>query len=356
MKTRILYIGLILLVLGACKKDPVPNGLYDDTPYVIEKYYRFPVAEIPTDNPLTQAKVDLGRKLFYETRLSQSKTMSCGTCHAQANAFTDNGKVLSVNDIGNNTARNSSSIVNLVWSDKGFFWDGRQPTLEDAVEDAINAEQHVPWEFTLDEIKADTMYQNAFARAFKNEEISRQSINMAIASFMRIIISKDSKFDKFTRGEASLTELELEGLNNLFLTEDGDCFHCHGVYPFMTDNDFHDNGLQANINNVNEYVDKGLGEMNGVSTDLGKMKAPPLRNLSYTAPYMHDGRFATLDEVIDFYSEGLHRTPNIDPLMKKIDHGGLQLDAQQKAALKAFLLTLDDPTFIANEEYSNPFE
>lgn len=356
MKVNILYISLFLLSVIACQKDPIPNNLYNDTPYVIEDTYRYPDIEVPSNNPLTKAKVDLGRKLFYEKRLSQTKTMSCGSCHNQANAFTDNGEIFSVNDIGNNTARNSSSIVNLVWTNKGFFWDGRQPTLEDAVEDAINAEQHVPWQFTLDEIKADTMYKNAFARAFKNEEISRQNINMAIASFMRIIISKDSKFDKFTRGEVSLTSLELEGLNNLFLTEDGDCFHCHGVYPFMTDNDFHDNGLQANVNNVNEYVDKGLGEQNGVSTDLGKMKAPPLRNLSYTAPYMHDGRFATLDEVIDFYSEGLHRTPNIDPLMKKIDQGGLQLDAQQKAALKAFLLTLDDPTFIANEAYSNPFE
>lgn len=352
----IAYLIILLFAINACKKDCPTNALFDNTPYIIEPTYRYPNAETPTNNPLTQAKVDLGRKLFYEERLSISKNMSCGTCHNQANAFTDNGNTLSVNAIGINTKRNSSPIFNLVWADKGFFWDGRQPTLEDAVEDAINDEQHVPWTTTLDELKADTMYKNAFAKAFEDAEINRHNINLAITSFMRIIISKNAKFDKFTRGETSLTALELEGLNNLFLTEDGDCFHCHGVYPFMTDNDFHDNGLQANVNTVNDYVDKGKGEKNGVSTDIGKMKAPPLRNLSYTAPYMHDGRFATLDEVIDFYSEGVHYTPNIDPLMKQVNQGGMQLTTQEKAALKAFLLTLDDPEFITNEEYSNPFE
>lgn len=344
-----MVLGLFVMIFS-CKKDEEMNELYDNTPYDFVKIYRFPNIEVSSDNPLTIAKVDLGKKLFYDQSLSQSKTMSCATCHNQDFGFTDHGLTLSTNDLGNLTARNASSLFNLVWTDKGFFWNGRVQTLEEAVDDAINNEQHPAWESTLANIEADQEYKNMFAKAFEYAEINQANVNKAIASFIRTIVSQNSKFDLVTRGQATLTPLEQYGFDSLFVTEKGDCFHCHGVYPFMTDNDFHDNGLQGT-----GYVDLGLGGFTGNTLDEGKMKTPPLRNLSFTAPYMHDGRFATLDEVIDFYSEGVHVTPNIDPLMKMANQGGLQLTAYEKEALKAFLLTLDDQVFIDNEAYKSPF-
>lgn len=345
---------ILFLLANGCKEDVPFNEDFDDTPFVFEEVYRYPTIEVPSDNPVTMAKVELGRKLFYEEQISKSKTMSCGTCHNINDAFTDNGLALSTNDLGNLTARNASPLFNLAYTDKGFFWDGRVMTLEEAVDDAVNNEQHPEWETTLANLELDDAYKLEFAKAFQNAKVNQDNVVKAIASFIRTMISKDSKYDLSVRGQANLTALEQEGFDLVFTTERGDCFHCHGVYPFMTDNDFHDNGLQ-NTTTIAGYGDEGLGGFNGVSTDIGKMKAPPLRNLSYTAPYMHDGRFATLDEVIDFYSEGLHVTPNVDPLMKQALQGGVQLSAQEKAALKAFLLTLDDPIFISNEDFKSPF-
>lgn len=350
----ILSISVLVLGLHACKEDVPFNEDFDDTPFDFQKVYRFPDIDVPSDNALTIAKVDLGRKLFYEKQISKSKTMSCGTCHNIQDAFTDNGLALSINDLGNLTARNASPLFNLAWTDKGFFWDGRVMTLEEAVDDAVNNEQHPEWETTLANLEVDGTYKLEFAQAFQDAKVNQINVVKAIASFVRTMVSKDSKYDLSVRGQATLTPLEQEGFDLVFTSERGDCFHCHGVYPFMTDNDFHDNGLQ-DVNTIGGYVDRGLGGFNGVSTDIGKMKAPPLRNLSYTAPYMHDGRFATLDEVIDFYSEGVHVTPNIDPLMKQALQGGVQLTVQEKAALKAFILTLDDPAFISNEDFKDPF-
>lgn len=350
MTRYLTYFFFLFLVLHSCKKDKEINELYDPTPYDFVKVYRFPNIELPADNDLTIAKVQLGRSLFYDQSLSLSGNTSCATCHNQDFGFTDHNLDFSINDLGNQTARNASNLFNLVWTDKGFFWDGRSSTLELAIEDAINNEQHPEWDVTLANIQANAEYKTMFEKAFEYGEISRENIDKAIASFIRIIVSQNAKYDLVTRGQASLTPLEQYGFDSIFVTEKGDCFHCHGVYPFMTDNDFHDNGLQGT-----GYQDLGLGGFNGNSFDQGKMKTPPLRNLSYTAPYMHDGRFATLDEVIDFYSEGVNVTPNVDPLMKKAHQGGLQLSAYEKEALKAFLLTLDDPVFRANAEYASPF-
>jgi cytochrome c peroxidase len=349
-----LFFVVLSFMLSGCKEDVPFNEKYDGTLFDFQKVYRFPAIDIPPDNPLTIAKVDLGRKLFYDQQVSKSKTMSCATCHNLEDSFTDNGLVLSTNDLGGLTKRNATPLFNLAWTDKGFFWDGRVMTLEEAVEDAVNNEQHPEWGGTLASLQDDETYNLEFSQSFTNAEVSEENVIKAIASFLRIIVSKDSKYDQSVRGQATLSALEQKGFDLIFTTEFGDCFHCHGVYPFMTDNDFHDNGLQ-DAPNLSDYADQGLGGFNGVTTDVGKMKAPPLRNLSYTAPYMHDGRFNTLDEVIDFYSDGLHVTPNIDPLMKQALQGGLQLSVQEKAALKAFLLTLDDPTFINNEDYKSPF-
>ena len=164
------------------------------------------------------------------------------------------------------------------------------------------------------------------------------------------MISGNSKFDRFLRGETSLTPEEENGFNVFMDEARGDCFHCHGSNnnPLWTDNLFHNNGLDKT------FTDLGLGAKTGDPKDNGKFKSPSIRNLAFTPPYMHDGRFTTLEEVINHYSEGLQFSPTIDPLMKKVSQGGVQLSAKDKADLKAFLLSLSDVEFINNLAFKNP--
>jgi cytochrome c peroxidase len=206
---------------------------------------------------------------------------------------------------------------------------------------------HNTWPDAVAALQADPEYPSLFKAAFGTNQIDSMLVVKAIAQFERTLISANSKFDRYLLGLESLTPQELNGFN-VFMDENaGDCFHCHGApgNPLWTDNQFHNNGLDS------VFTDLGLGAITGNSSDNGKFKTPSLRNLSYTAPYMHDGRFKTIDEVIEHYSTGLKWSPTIDPLMKKVSQGGVQLSAQQKADLKAFLLTLNDDTFINNPEY-----
>lgn len=359
---RFLYyffaLSFIVFIINACNRDDddgPANELYDATPYEIDYPFRYPVMTVPDENTLTIAKVDLGRKLFYDPVISIDSSMSCATCHNPQFNFTDNENAFSINALGGQTQRTSMPLINLGWMRKGFFWDGRALTLEEAVLDAIAEEHHPDWTASLQKMNNNTFYGEDFARAFKNGEINEDHIVKALASFLRIMISKDSKLDKRVRGQYQFTELEAFGFDSLFLTESGDCFHCHGIYPFMTENDFINNGLQ-DAENINQFADIGLGGVTGNTSDYGKFKIPTLRNLAFSAPYMHDGRFETLDEVLDFYSTGVHQSPNVSPLMEFAFQGGVQLSDYDKEALKAFLLTLTDETFINNPAYSNPFE
>ena len=199
-------------------------------------------------------------------------------------------------------------------------------------------------------LQEDAEYQLLFEEAFGATTIDSLQIGKAIAQFERTLISANSKFDQYLMGETSLTNEELEGFNIFMDEERGDCFHCHGSQnnPLWTDNLFHNNGLDTNP------IDLGLGLFTGDPNDNGKFRSPSLRNLAFTAPYMHDGRFETLEAVINHYSEGLKNSPTIDPLMKKVTDGGVQLTPNEKSNLKAFLLSLSDFQFINNPEYSQP--
>jgi len=175
-------------------------------------------------------------------------------------------------------------------------------------------------------------------------------VTKAIAQFERTLISSNSKFDKYLLGEATLTPEELNGFNVFMDETKGDCFHCHGdpYNPLWTDNLYHNNGLDAT------HTDIGRAAVTGDPSDVGLFKTPSLRNLIYTAPYMHDGRFETIDEVINHYSVGLVYSPTLDPLMKNINTGGVQLNPQDRLDLKAFLLTLTDESFVTNPKFSDP--
>ena len=241
-------------------------------------------------------------------------------------------------------------LFNLAWNyGERFAWDGKELSLErQALEPVQNPiEMHSDWEDVVDRLQTDAEYPELFRLAFNTTTITKELTAKAIAQFERTLISANSKFDRFSLGQTTLTTQELNGLD-VFLREDkGDCFHCHGTptNPLWTDNIFHNNGLDTN------FSDLGLGAVTGDTNDNGKFRSPSLRNLAYTAPYMHDGRFATLDEVIEFYSTGLKPSSTIDPLMKNILNGGVQLSASDKAGLKAFLLSLSDPSFLTNPDF-----
>ena len=377
----VLCIILFLSSLNACKNDDDDTGTespypivnfdtipYNPTAYELQIPSGFPEMEpfIPTDNPLTEEGVQLGRKLFYDPILSADSTLSCGGCHNQQFAFTDSGKRFStgVDNIAGN--RNAMAIINLGWSDR-LFWDARANGLEDQALGPVPnpIEMHLEWEDAVDRLMKHYDYRVEFYKAFGIEEITKEDVVKAIAQFERTMISGNSRIDRFLRGEPGifLSDDEILGME-IFSTETGDCFHCHTFgtgHGFYNDDMFHNNGLDC-VDNPADYPDLGLGEITGNPDDNGLFRTPTLRNITLTAPYMHDGGFATLEEVIDHYSDGICDSPNLDNLIRtKFDDNGdgtfgLNLTDEQKTALVAFLNALTDTSFINNPDFSNPFE
>lgn len=369
-----IYIFLLLLsvslIFFSCKKDaldPIPDTTsYNPTPYSITIPKNFPTyLNIPKDNPLTVEGVELGRYLYYDGRLCGKKytMMSCATCHKQQFAF-ENGSGEGVGTTGIKTPHVMLSHQNIVFNSSGYAWNGTfykgnpnftKPgtyggTLEDVVWIVLylNNECYSDTNASKAMIQGVSMYPPMFKKAFGSEMITFKNIAKAISQFIYTLISSNSKFDKYLRGEAQLTPSELNGFV-IFNTEKGDCFHCHGTILFTT-NQFYNNAKD------NIFTDPG-GDRYSVThnpVDVGAYRAPTLRNIAVTGPYMHDGRFKTLDEVIDFYSSGLVWSPYVNPLMKKVNQGGINLTPPEKADLKAFLLTLTDSVFITNPAFSKP--
>ncbi|GAA4803950.1 cytochrome-c peroxidase [Litoribaculum gwangyangense] len=343
-----------MFISFSCSNESVDQYVPVLNPLKIPKLFEDNILNpvIPIDNPQTVEGVALGKKLFFDPILSGNNTQACADCHAPQNAFTDSSQFSDGID-GILGTRNSMPLFNLAWNyDEKFFWDGKVFSLEHQalvpVSDPI--EMKSSWQQVEKELQNHPEYPNLFQQAFGTSTIDSTLVTKAIAQFERTLISSNSKFDKYLLGEIELTPEELEGFN-IFMNENkGDCFHCHGSdkNPLWTDNIFHNNGLDET------FTDLGLGAVTGDPSNNGKFKTPSLRNLAFTAPYMHDGRFATLDEVINHYSEGLKNSATIDPLMKKVVQGGVQLSAQDKANLKAFLLSLSDYEFINNPDFTNP--
>jgi len=312
-----------------------------------------PAPLIPSGNPQTLEGIALGRELFYEKKLSGDGTQACASCHLAENSFVDPDR-FSTGITGAIGDRNSMPIYNLAWNiEDKYFWDGRAIGIEGQalgpVENPI--EMNNTWTNAVATLQATSNYPDLFAQAFGTSTITKELVTKAIAQFERTMISGNSRFDQYLLGDSgALTQTEINGFN-VFMDEDrGDCFHCHGseANPLWTDNIFHNNGLDTT------FEDIGLGIVTGDPLDNGKFKSPSLRNLAYTAPYMHDGRFETLEEVINHYSEGLVYSETIDPLMKNIAQGGAQLTEQDKIELKAFLLSLSEPGFTTNPDFHDP--
>ena len=330
----------------ACSRDDSAEPGPTPQPLQIPALFAnlLPPPHIPGDNPQTAEGVALGQKLFFDPILSGDGTQSCSSCHMPAFSFDDSVRFSTGID-GLQGTRNAMPLINLAWNrDQLFFWDGRAGGLEaQALEPVVNPiEMHHKWPEAVADLQAHPGYPGLFEAAFGTSVIDSILVARALAQFERTLISADSRFDRHLLGELQLTMQEMRGLQ-VFMAEDkGDCFHCHGnpQSPLWTDHRFHNNGLDANPQ------DPGLAGVTGNPADHGKFKTPTLRNLAFTAPYMHDGRFATLEEVIDHYSEGLQFSPTIDPLMKKVDQGGVRLSPQDKEDLRVFLLSLGDSGFV----------
>ncbi|MFC2176446.1 cytochrome-c peroxidase [Bacteroidota bacterium] len=346
---RFLVLCTILWSVSGCKEKPEED--YVTTPYTLEIPAWFPPIDqfIPADNQMTVEGVALGRKLFYDPILSGDNTQACASCHLQENGFSD-PRAFSEGISGEFGNRNAMAVINLGWNQFGFFWDGRDKTLEDqALGPVVNPiEMNTTWPEVEAKLNADAEYSLLFKQAYGIDVIDSLHVAKAIAQFERTLISGNSKFDRFYNQKIEqLTALEARGFV-LYTTEAGDCFHCHGLGGLITDNRFHNNGLDQ------MFKDSGRYKVTGNADDIGLFRTPTLRNIELTAPYMHDGRFFTLEQVVEHYSEHVKPSPTIDPLMKKVGTGGLQLSEQDKKALVAFLKTFTDSKFATNTNFSKP--
>lgn len=340
--------------------DPQENDLtgipYQPVQYMPVVPASFPALEQPEDNLMTVDGIRLGRKLFYDPILSIDSTISCASCHSQAGSFTD--QVAVSKGVAGVTTRSSMSLINVAFHHHGFFWDGRAATLEaQALAPVENpVEMGESWDNVVLKLKAHPDYPSDFRRAFgieNSSQITSDLATKAIAQFERSLISGgNTKYDRFARGEIFLEENEYNGYLMFFdfdpTIPDAECGHCHNA-PLFATSDYFNNGLQESAD-FNGFTDKGLGDITGKPSDNGKFKAPTLRNIAFTAPYMHDGRFQTLDEVIEHYNSGGKSSPNKSALLYP-----LHLTETQKEDLKAFILTLTDSSVITNQAFQNPF-
>lgn len=350
MPKRIVLLLLLVPVLGFVVTQA-------PTPYQFPVLEHFPKMPQNPANPATTEGVALGRFLFYDPILSQDRSVACAMCHFQAFAFADN-VVFSEGINGTPTKRNSMPLFNLAWYN-AMFWDGRAASIEQQILHPVRdpAEMALPWADAAKRINASSFYKPKFKAAFGNQKIDSVLIAKAIGQFLRTMISYQSKFDRVLAGKEFLNKSEYNGFVLMNDMTKADCLHCHttDADPMGTTFKFSNNGLDT-FSNVNYAVDKGLYNVTNNPADVGHFKIPSLRNVMVTAPYMHDGRFKTIDQVLDFYSTGVKRNATIDSKMEHAHKGGVNLTSQEKEDIKAFLHTLTDSVFITNPAFSNPFK
>jgi cytochrome c peroxidase len=305
----------------------------------------FPQATWPADNVLTKDGIALGRRLFNDGRLSVTNMKSCSSCHWEQLAFSDPPR-FSTGTNGQQGARNSLPLMNLAWK-PSYFWDGRVSSLREQVKHPIKdpLEMNETLENVVAKLQRDRFYPASFAKAFGSPGITAERLGLALEQYLLTLVSGNSKLDRALRGEETLTEEEKRGFELFFTESDpgrgirgADCFHCHGGAHF-TNHAFMNNGLDAD----DSIADAGRENVTGNHADRGKFMVPSLRNLTLTDPYMHDGRFDTIEEVIEHYDHGVARSATLDPnLAKHLSRGGLGLKPEEKRALVAFLETLTD--------------
>lgn len=380
---RILKTTLVVVLainLLSCSNDEYTDIIIDDDQVIIDQILNLPTTSYnyaniqfpgfflnndlrnedntPNNNPITDAGATLGRVLFYDKKLSANNTISCASCHIQENGFSD-PNTLSVGFEGGLTGRNSMGLSNAKFYDNGrFFWDERAETLEDQVlmpiQDAVEMGLTLPE--LVSKVGDEDYYQVLFTQAFGDDAVTSQRISFALAQFIRSMVSYESKYDE---GLAQTNNPQANFPNftasenigkNLFFSNRTRCSDCHDTNAFVGDR-ARNNGLDAVL------TDLGVGGVTGNNNDRGEFKTGSLRNVALTAPYMHDGRFATLGDVIDHYDNGVQNSNDLD---NRLQVGGgqvrrLNLSPTERQALIDFLLTLTDNNFVTDVKYSDPF-
>jgi len=354
---KIIRIVSLFFIVISCRETQVE----DDAIYsVVTIPSHFPPLGSQNSNvkELDTAIISLGRFLFFETKLSRDSSISCGSCHEPNKAFTD-GRAKSIGIDNHELRRSSMSLVNLLWR-KNLMWDGKFTNLETQALDPIanEKEMDLPIDEAVDRINNDPFYTMKIKKAFGVDKLSQEQMAIAIAQFERTLISSNSKYDQYLKGSYTPSFQELNGLM-LFYTHPiagvergANCGDCHSSV-LQIDDSFHNNGLDANL------TDEGRADVTAFGFDKGRFKTPSLRNIALTAPYMHDGRFQTLDEVLDHYNDHVvFNSPNLDVLMNISNTVGsqtLDLTDSEKEAILAFLNMLTDNEFVTDDRFQNPF-
>jgi cytochrome c peroxidase len=302
----------------------------------------FPAMLFPKDNPQTPEKIKLGRRLFYDKRLSRDGTISCESCHLQKFAFSDGGKRVSKGIGGLEGTRNAPSLGNIGYR-KSFFWEGGSKTLELQAMGPITAHDEMGMEPAdlVQKLSGIPEYASGFKTGFP-DGVTMLNITRALSSFERTLITASSPFDAYRAGdEKALSPAAVRGME-IFMGERGECFHCHGGFNF-TDESLHNDALYV------KYKDVGLARITKEPVDVGTFKTPSLRNVALTAPYFHDGSRKSLQDVLKHYNKGGEANPNADPVLKP-----LGLSPSEINDLIAFLSTLTDKTFIKDPKFGAP--
>ncbi len=354
-------MSAFVALVYSCKDNDekiVETVEWDQSPYLLE-YGTFPTPDIASDNGLTVQGVQLGRMLFYEKMLSQDGSMACASCHLQEFGFSDTAK-FSIGVKGLPGGRQAMAVFNMAWNTNEFFWDGRAHLVRDQslgpIQDEL--EMNETLENVIVKLSAKQSYKDQFKRAFGSEEITSEKMSLAMEQFMNSIVSYQSTYDQFLTDSTVYTESQKRGKDLFFLEYNeffpdksgADCAHCHSGANFENDQ-YMNNGLDAN----GSIKDNGREKVTGKAEDIGKMKVPSLRNIAITAPYMHDGRFKTLEEVVNHYNTGLQVSTTLDAALEQTRGTGLRLSDQDKTDLVNFLKTLTDTELTTNPEYSSPF-
>jgi cytochrome c peroxidase len=332
--------ALVALVLAACGSENAPGERPPAARSWLEVPADFPPLPAPADNQLSEERALLGKRLFFDTRLSRTEDVACATCHLQSAAFADPNRYSS-GVYGRSGTRNAPALVNAAWA-TSFFWDGGAPSLElQAIGPIQNElEMDMTLEAVAERLAADAELVTSFEAAYA-EGPSEFTITRAIASFVRTLVSGNSAYDRYRRGDESAMDSSAQNGLEIFSGERGECFHCHAGFNFAID-EFRNNGA------ARDDPDPGRAAVTHRAIDTGKFKVPTLRNVAVSAPYMHDGALATLAEVIDHYAAGGRGHLNTDPLVKP-----LHLSAEEKLDLVHFLESLTDDEFLADPRFAS---
>lgn len=374
---------LLLCSLAACAGDEMftASGPGASTNWQWNLPVGFPTPLVPIENPMTVEKVELGRHLFYDRRLSGNGTQSCASCHRQSIAFTD-GRPLGVGSTGEVHPRNSMSLANIAYASVLNWGNPNLDNLEQQALLPMFGEHPVELGLSgqeqelLARVRNDTLYARLFRDAFPGAPtiVTVENITKALASFQRALVSGNSPYDRYTfRNErTALSPSAIRG-EALFFSERTECFHCHAGVMFTAstnyvgksfrEQEYFNNGLY-NVDGQGAYPshNTGLAEFTGQARDMGAHKAPTLRNIALTAPYMHDGSIATLEEVIDHYARGgrlISSGPHAgDGRLSPVKNGfvnGFAITPEEKADLISFLRSLTDSSFVTDPRFANPW-